>query len=105
MELAGSFSIPHTALHDEDPVDINWEGDKLKSAQKTYAINKELLELSKFTGTNIEMVKPEFEILCRISKSQGKFKGKPLAAMDHFEQMSTEDYPEDLTKLISRLYE
>lgn len=105
MELAGSFDIPHIALHDEDPVKDTLEGDKLTSAQKTYAINSELLELSKKTNTNIEMVKPEFEVLCGISKSQGKTKGKPLAAMDHFEQLECEDYPEHLKNLVRRLYQ
>jgi len=104
MELAGSFGIQHTVLHDEDPIAEGLEGDKLESATRTFELNQEINELSKNTNTDVEMVAPDFEDLCGISRSQGKVKGKPLAALDHFEALNVEDYEQGIVELIKKLY-
>ncbi len=104
MELAGSFGIHHCVLHDEDPISEGLEGDKLEAAKKTYAINKELQDLSETTGTIIEIVAPEFESMCGISNAQGKIKGKPLAAIDYFEGLPVEEYNQDIIELVRRLF-
>lgn len=104
MELAGSFKIPHTILHDEDPVKEGLEGDKLEAAKKTYAINQKLQETCQTTNSTIEVISPDFEGLFGISKTQGKKKGKPLAAIDHFEELGVDKYPREAVELVKRLY-
>ncbi|MCJ7601914.1 MAG: ATP-dependent endonuclease [Desulfobulbaceae bacterium] len=104
MELAGSFGIQHAVLHDEDPIAEGLEGEKLESATRTFALNQEINELSKKTKTSVEMVAPDFEALCGISRSQGKVKGKPLAAIDHFEGVTVVDYEQNIIDLVRRLY-
>ena len=104
MELAGSFRIKHFVLHDEDPIEEGLEGDKLKSATYTFELNQELDDLSKTTGSVVEIITPDFEVLCGISKAQGQIKGKPLAAIDHFEELAVEDYGKEIVELVKRLY-
>lgn len=105
MELAGSFEIEHCVLHDEDPVVDGLEGDRLQSANRTFRLNEKISRLSETTNTVIEMVAPEFETLCGISKAQGDKKGKPLAAIDHFDGQELKDYPHEVVELVRRLYQ
>ena len=104
MELAGSFGIDHSVLHDEDPIKDGLEGAKLKSAKRTFGLNQEIKNLSNKTSTNVEMVTMDFEALCGISRTQGDIKGKPLAAIDHFEKLSVDDYGQEIIDLVQRLY-
>ena len=104
IELAGSFKISYSVVHDEDPVKEGLEGDKLKAAQRTYAVNQELEEISLRTDGTIEVLSPDFESLFGISKTQGKKKGKPLASIDHFEELGVDQYPQEAIKLVNRLY-
>ena len=50
------------------------------------------------------MVTMDFEALCGISRTQGDIKGKPLAAIDHFEKLSVDDYGQEIIDLVQRLY-
>ncbi len=104
MELAGSFEIPHSVVHDEDPIKEGLEGDKLESARRAYAVNQELEEISQRTGSILEVIRPDFEGLFGISRTQGKKMGKPLAAIDHFERLSIDQYPQEAIDLVQRLY-
>ena len=104
MQLAHSFDIPHIVIHDEDPIDENLEGDTLKSARRTYGLNSEISKLSKTTNSKVIQLDPDFENVLGISKSQGKSKGKPLAALDHFQNIGSEDFDEKVVKLVNDIF-
>ncbi len=104
MQLAGAFGLDHLVIHDEDPVDEGLTGDKLTSARRTFALNSEISTLSQDTGSSVEMVVPDFEGCAGISVRAGNSKGKPLAALDHFEEMSAEDIPDRIREIVRATY-
>jgi putative ATP-dependent endonuclease of OLD family len=105
MELAGAFGLEHTVVHDEDPVkaDIT-DSDKLREANRTFAANAMISDLAKQTGTIIEVLSPDIEGVAGVSRTQGEKKGKPLAALDHYETKSVDDIPSRMRELVEGLY-
>lgn len=104
MEVAGAFGLDHFVIHDEDPVDDHLEGDKLKAAKDAYAVNAEILALAAKTKARVEMLRPDFETVAGVSKSQGEKKGKPLAAIDHFDAILPEQVAAELRVLVEAIY-
>ena len=104
IRLAGAFKLDFVVIHDEDPVDSMLAGDRLQKAQKTFSLNKDIIDLATHNGGQAEMLSPDFEQCSGVSKSQGDKKGKPLAALDHFENLAPEKFPERLRALVEAVY-
>jgi hypothetical protein len=105
MEIAGAFGLDHIVVHDEDPVPPTAEGDQLKSAHRTYAMNAKIAELAKAVRATVEILVPDFEGCIGVSKRQGEKKGKPLAAFDFLKDLDPQAIPERFQKLVRAVYQ
>ena len=104
IAIAKAFEIPYVVVHDVDPVPIEWSEDKVKQKKRTFALNNELQQLVEQPLGKIEQVNPDFETVSCVSKTQGDKKGKPLAALEHFEDKSPNDIPDRLKSIVATTY-
>ena len=52
----------------------------------------------------IVILRPNFEAAAGISRRQSEKKGKPLAALDYFENLSEEEIPQVIKELVVKAY-
>lgn len=106
VALANAFQIPYVVIHDEDPlpdpIPADWNEDKRRSKRRTFELNQEISTAINPLFGRVEMLSPDFERVSGVSRGQGEKKGKPLAALDHFEQ--TDEIPEVVRGLVNAIY-
>lgn len=107
ITIANAFSLNYHVLHDEDPlpnpIPVDWDPDKRKAKQKTYALNQEVADLIGESG-QVSICSPDFEGMSSISKTQAEKKGKALAALEHFQELDLVNPPGELVNLVKALY-
>jgi putative ATP-dependent endonuclease of the OLD family len=108
IAVAKAFRISYLVIHDEDPlpnpIPEGYNDNKLQEKQRTFELNKELVNLVKIPLGNLEMLSPEFETVSGVSKSQGDKKGKVLAALAYFENLDKENIPDRLKHIVTAAY-
>ena len=106
MRIANAFQLPYLVVHDEDPLPnpLPENEDERRSKQKTFDLNQKIAEVLDETIGTIQIMSKDFEDASGVSRSQGKRKGKALAALDHFEGKEPNDIPETVKKLIRAAY-
>lgn len=108
IEIANAFDLPYVVIHDEDPLPASLEElDKntKQQKQKTYNLNNQIRELVKSPLGKIEMCCPDFEGIANIPNSEVEKKGKPLAALEHFESMDVESVPLRFKQIIETIFD
>lgn len=109
ITIANAFSLPYFVLYDEDPlpdpIPESWSHDKKEAKKRTFELNQEISSLINCEIGDSYMFSPDFETAIGISKSQGKKKGKALAALDYFDQLPLEKIPEFLKEIIYKIYQ
>lgn len=108
MRVANAFDLSYLIVHDEDrlPQEIptDWGEDKIREKQRTFELNQTIAEaLNEEIGT-IHVLSNDFEDASGVSRSQGKRKGKALAALNHFDGMTSDDIPDAIKHLIRAAY-
>ncbi len=107
ITIANAFSLNYHVIHDEDPlpdpIPEEWNDDKRREKQRTYGLNQIVANM---VGEHIQVsVCPgNFESMNGISKTKAKNKGKALAALEHFQDMTDEDMPSELVSLVKAVY-
>ena len=108
IDILNAFSIPYVVVHDEDPVPdpipIDWNADKTREKWRTYKLNEEIRQHVWAGLGQIEVVRPRFEEFSGVSVRQGESKGKPLAAIDHFNSLDNADIPSPVAGLVRRVF-
>lgn len=108
IAIAKAFEIPYVVVHDEDPlpdpIPEDWNDDKRQSKQRTFALNAEIADLVEAPLGVVEILAPDLEQVGGISKTQGKRKGKALAALDYFAEKEEGEIPERLCEVVSAVY-
>lgn len=108
ISIATAFEIPFIVVHDvdpiPDPIPLGLSGDKLKGMQHTFALNSTIKEAIKPSLGRAIALNPDFEEAAGISRTQGKEKGKALAALDHFDGMESGMIPGVLVDLVKAVY-
>ena len=108
IAIAKAFQIPYLVVHDEDPmpdpIPEDWNEDKKKAKERTFALNGEIAGLVDTPLGTIEMLAPDLEQAGGIPKTQGKRKGKALAALDYFAEKDVQDIPDRLLELVCSAY-
>ena len=108
VAIANAFEMPYLVVHDEDPlpdpIPNEWKEDKRQSKRRTFALNQTIADIVNPTLGAIKMLRPDFERENGVSRNQGDRKGKPLAALDHFDGMPIEEIPEVLKDIVKVAY-
>jgi len=108
IEIANAFDIPYVVIHDEDPLPESLEeldANKRQQKQRTFELNDEISKLVKTSLGKIEMCCPDFEGIAKISNSQVEKKGKPLAALEHFESIDVINIPNRFKEIITNIFQ
>ncbi|MCR9243309.1 MAG: ATP-dependent endonuclease [Rhodobiaceae bacterium] len=108
VTIAKAFSLPYLVVHDEDPlpepIPEAWTQDTINSKRQTFALNETIASMVEGGLGEVVMMSADFETASGVSKSQGKKKGKPLAALDYFEELQVNDISEPVQALIQATY-
>ncbi len=108
VKLAKAFELPYCVVHDEDPlpdpIPIDWDAGRTKSQKRTFALNDDIGAMVEQPLGHVEKLSPDFERVAGVSKTQGKKKGKPLAALEHFKQVDASDVPQRLREVVKSVY-
>jgi len=108
MNVANAFAIPYVVVHDEDPlpspIPVEWDEDRKRAAQETFRLNQVIAKATDPMLGRIEVLAPDFEHVAGVSASQGKKKGKALAALDHLMAEGPDQVPERLKELVHVTY-
>lgn len=107
IAIANAFQIQYHVVHDEDPlpdpIPDDWNEEKRREKQRTFALNAELAKLVDGRA-RITVCCADFEEISGVSKTQGKKKGKALAALEHFHDLPLEEFPECLVAMVREIY-
>ena len=103
-----TFEKRHAVLHDKDPlpgpIPADWDDAKKESKRRTFALNQEIRRLVDASLGYIEVFVPDFEGVAGVTKSEGDRKGKPLAALDHFEKVDAAQIPARIQDVVREAY-
>lgn len=109
ISIARAFDLNYVVVHDEDPVPspipAEWDADKVREKQRTFDLNASIASAIQGSNGHSVVIQPDFEGFCGISRTQGKNKGKALAALDHFEALPTTGIPQTIKDLVTNLYQ
>jgi len=107
VDIAKAFHLNYIVVHDEDPlpdpIPEDWNSDKRQAKKRTFELNSEI-QTTVGESDLIRVLQPDFEGCSRVSRTQGKRKGKALAALDHFDSVARENIPPDLTEAVRMAY-
>jgi CRISPR-associated exonuclease Cas4 len=107
VAIATAFDLDYTVVHDEDPlpdpIPEEWSDDKTREKRRTFALNAEIQTTVGDSGA-VAILKPDFEGCSGVSRTQAKRKGKALAALDHFDSVSSDDIPQPLADAVRMVY-
>ena len=101
--VLNAFQIPYIVVHDEDPVRDGLKGDKFRTAQNLFQCNGRIADAVDESLGHIEVVSPEFDRACGVSRSAGDRLGKPYAAVQHLAELQKEELPIWLCELVGRI--
>jgi hypothetical protein len=108
VTIAEAFQLHYQVVHDEDPLPAtfpgDWSQDKIRAKKETFALNRTIADAIGRRGM-VMVCQPDCEELCGVSHTQGKRKGKALAALDHFAELGVEAYPQDLVTIVQQAYQ
>jgi len=85
MEVLNAFQISYIVIHDIDPVTVGQPDRKFETQKNAYDENEKIKSALNTAYGQIETFNPKFEGVAGISRSAGETKGKPIAALEQFE--------------------
>lgn len=108
ISIANAFDLNYFVVHDEDPVDdlipADWDEEKLKMKRKIFALNNEISSIVDDELGTVCMLRPYFEKVTGVSRTQGQRKGKPLAAIDYFQNQTEVELAEEIKTVVRAIY-
>jgi len=108
IKVLNAFRIPYCVVHDEDPVPdpvpADWSENKVAQRRRLFGENERIRAEVDASIGSVEVLKPDFEGVAGVSRTQGEKKGKAIAALQHFDGMNPEEFPKPLCDLIKRAY-
>ncbi|MCY4673844.1 MAG: AAA family ATPase [Bacteroidetes bacterium] len=93
VAIAEAFHLNYVVVHDQDSLSN-------LSSQKLNTTIKELVG----EAGSVVVLRPDFEGCGQMPKNEGKRKGKPLAALDHFDSVTADQIPQQLVDMIRLVY-
>lgn len=108
VTILNAFKIPYYVVHDEDPIPdplpADWTSQKTTERRHTFEENAHIAGHIETQLGRVEVLRPDFESVSGISHTQGEKKGKPLAALDHFANVNSEDIPGRIVEITRQAY-
>lgn len=108
VDIARAFHLNYIVVHDEDPlpdpIPEGWNDDKKREKRRTFELNEKIQTLVGESGS-VAILRPDFEGCSGISRNQGQLKGKPLAALDHFDSVEPDNIPQLLAEAVHIIYQ
>jgi hypothetical protein len=108
IAIANAFKIRYVVVHDEDPlpdpIPDEWNEEKRREKRRTFELNQEIQGAVCPEHGQVAILSPDFEGVSGVSRTQGKFKGKALAALEYFKGKEIHEIPEPLQNVIRALY-
>lgn len=108
IAITNAFKLRYLVIHDEDPlpdpIPDEWDADKEREKRRTYKLNAQILSAVDTTLGEIEVLSPDFEGVAGVSRSQGKTKGKALAALEHYAGLADDSVPVRLREVVHKTY-
>lgn len=105
MKLANGFGIPYSVIHDEDPlpdpVPTDWTDDKIKHKRSTFEENARIAIVLDRSLGQVHVLRPCFEDVAGVSKTQGAKVGKAMAAVTYF---GTAEVPTQLKAVVEAVF-
>ena len=71
---------------------------------RTFALNAKIADLIPSDLGSVSVLSPKFEDVAGVPRRQGEKKGKPIAALDHFEKTTVEDIPPRILQISDAAY-
>lgn len=104
ISIANAFCLKYVVIHDEDPVPTDCKPEKQDAMQRTYALNEKIRDALDSSFGAVHIFSPDFEGVAGVPKRQIEKKGKPLAALNHLEDMPPESIPTRLIDVVRSIY-
>ncbi len=108
MRIANAFGLSYLVVHDEDrlPQEIpeDWGAEKTREKRRTFELNQTIVEALNEKIGAVHVMSNDFEDASGVPRSQGKRKGKALAALNHFDGMASDDFPDAVKQLVRAAY-
>lgn len=99
VELLRAFDIEFAVVHDEDPVEAAAGTEEHGRQTTLFGVNR-AIEVVVGNPAQIRCIRPEFENLIGVSETQGRKKGKPLAALEALESGTISSELETLVRWV-----
>lgn len=108
ITIAKAFDLNYIVVHDKDPIPDffpnNWNEDKIREKKKTFQLN-EIIATTAGAYDRILVLCPDFEGCSGVPRAQAYKKGKALAAIDYFENISPQDISPELVSIVRTIYD
>jgi putative ATP-dependent endonuclease of the OLD family len=100
IELLKAFEIEFAVVYDEDPVTTLPDDEEHERDVQLFGLNR-TIDVAAGDALRVRCIRPKFESLIGVSITQGRKKGKPLAALEALQ--SGQPVP-DLEELVRWIY-
>jgi CRISPR-associated exonuclease Cas4 len=108
IAIANAFKLTYVVIHDEDPVPDpipeGWNEDKIREKRRTFELNAIIKGAIDPAFGKQEMFAEDFEDVANVSKTQGKEKGKALAALEFYEGKTVDQIPIRLQDVVRSVF-
>lgn len=109
ITILNAFRIPYCAVHDEDPlpdpVPPDWNEQEVAGRRRLFSENAHIQDQVDAAIGSVEILAPDFEGVSGVTGSQGKRRGKAIAALEHFAALAAGSTPARLCDVVSRAYQ
>jgi hypothetical protein len=104
ISIINAFGLEYCVIYDEDPLPEtmpeSWSDEKKREKKKTFKLNSEIETMINPTLGSTYVISPDLESACGISRTQGKRRGKVIAALEYFSKAADADVPEQIRRLV-----
>lgn len=104
ITILNAFGLHYSVIHDEDPlpavIPAEWDDDKKREKRRTFELNTIIGDCINPNLGSVSMFSPDFEIAANVSKTQGDKKGKVIAALEHFQEITEDKIPHDILDIV-----
>lgn len=103
MEVLNAFKMHYILIHDIDPITVDSSDPKYEGQKNAHNENEKIKSALNTAYGKIETFDPNFEEIAGISRRATETKGKPVAALERFENDDTE-IPSGIKEVVKLIF-